>query len=794
MALDITRILDSRFEFSLDGGDPISDNQPNLTTFGDICHFKTLNGANLIASQNVTYADVTVIDTFGGTGSFTFANVQNMWTKLIELNFFTGVGGGGGGGGVTRFDALLDTFTYFGNDGKVPVVNEASLLLEATTFYNFNEFIQMDDVSIETLIDGKIVGVGLVEGVPKLVLTDPIEESDQFVSAVGGFYYADLITQTTPLAYTTGDLQLENDIEGSLTFLTQPPFGITSSWDEDTNTLDFSQLSIGDHVNLRVDLIVTTSAANQSSEIKLLLGEGGAEAKTFLLEDVFTETAAATDFSGEISFQINYETWRTTAAKILFSSDASADIEVVGWNVYIIRKSVNILDITDNTFRTFSVAQLASPTVDTTALTGTVKIGYEGVGNKLTNILFGLEFSKYLVGVNTVLGTKAVFVQIYNKTKKLFYSAVVTSFTEPSTGYYNAVLEEVIDLADVAVNDELEINFDVSAINASNTLTTKGDLLGYDTALNRLPVGADGQVLTADSVETLGVKWAAVAGAGDMLKSVYDPANIIEQLVGLTTTQTLTNKTLTSPVINTGVSGSAVLDDDTFATASATTLATSESIKAYVDSVAGSELPIADTTAIVKGSVDGTKLVRFEVDGLTTGTTRVITMPDKDVVLGTIKSDVTGEPSGSDVIDNIVSLTQAEYDAGSPVAGTTYIITDPKEDIYYPVNFSDQTTVIVTGTAKITFRMPFAMTLTSVRAGLKTADNALFTVDINEAGTSILSTKLTIDSGEKTSLTAATAAVISDSALADDAEMTIDVDTAGTAAVGGSIVLIGKQA
>ena len=51
----------------------------------------------------------------------------------------------------------------------------------------------------------------------------------------------------------------------------------------------------------------------------------------------------------------------------------------------------------------------------------------------------------------------------------------------------------------------------------------------------------------------------------------------------LTGTQTLTNKTLTSPVINTGVSGTAVLDDDTFATASATTLATSESIKAYVD-------------------------------------------------------------------------------------------------------------------------------------------------------------------------------------------------------------------
>jgi hypothetical protein len=39
-------------------------------------------------------------------------------------------------------------------------------------------------------------------------------------------------------------------------------------------------------------------------------------------------------------------------------------------------------------------------------------------------------------------------------------------------------------------------------------LTTKGDILGYDTAANRIPVGSDGQFLSADSTQTLGVKWA----------------------------------------------------------------------------------------------------------------------------------------------------------------------------------------------------------------------------------------------------------------------------------------------
>lgn len=111
------------------------------------------------------------------------------------------------------------------------------------------------------------------------------------------------------------------------------------------------------------------------------------------------------------------------------------------------------------------------------------------------------------------------------------------------------------------------------------------------------------------------------------------------------------------------------------------------------------------------------------------------------------------------------------------------------------VAISDETTAITTGTAKVTFRMPFPMTLTAVRANLNTASSSgTPTFDINEGGTTILSTKLTIDSGELTSVTAAAAAVISDPNLADDAEITIDIDTAGTGAKGAKITFIGVKA
>ena len=113
-----------------------------------------------------------------------------------------------------------------------------------------------------------------------------------------------------------------------------------------------------------------------------------------------------------------------------------------------------------------------------------------------------------------------------------------------------------------------------------------------------------------------------------------------------------------------------------------------------------------------------------------------------------------------------------------------------------PVAVSDETTSLTAGTAKVTFRMPHAMTLTAIRASLTTAQTSgtIFTVDVNEGGASLLSTKVTIDNTEKTSTTAAAAPVISDSALADDAEITIDIDQIGDGTAKGlKVYLIGTR-
>ena len=69
----------------------------------------------------------------------------------------------------------------------------------------------------------------------------------------------------------------------------------------------------------------------------------------------------------------------------------------------------------------------------------------------------------------------------------------------------------------------------------------------------------------------------------------------------LTGSQTLTNKTLTSPILNTGISGTAFLDEDNMASNSATKVASQQSIKAYVDAAVAT-VPTGDITSVVAGT------------------------------------------------------------------------------------------------------------------------------------------------------------------------------------------------
>jgi len=154
-----------------------------------------------------------------------------------------------------------------------------------------------------------------------------------------------------------------------------------------------------------------------------------------------------------------------------------------------------------------------------------------------------------------------------------------------------------------------------------------------------------------------------------------------------------------------------------------------------------------------------------------------------------------------------VVLSASPALSGTPTAptaaantNTTQIATTAyayQREEWVVIALSDETTSITTGTAKVTWRAPYAMTLTQIpRASLATASTSGNpTVDINENGTSVLGVnKLSIDANEKTSVTAATPTTLADTGIADDAEITFDIDVAGTGAKGLKVTLYYKRA
>ena len=141
--------------------------------------------------------------------------------------------------------------------------------------------------------------------------------------------------------------------------------------------------------------------------------------------------------------------------------------------------------------------------------------------------------------------------------------------------------------------------------------------------------------------------------------------------------------------------------------------------------------------------------------------------------------------------EEIIEVTQGGSTKGGKLKGLKRLILIP-----LAIACSDETTPLAAGTNVTEFINPYptAFNVVDVVASLTGAQTSgsTLTVDINEAGVSILSTAITIDNGETSSRSAAAPPVVSDGSIAAGAKIGIDIDQVGDGtATGLKVYLLG---
>ena len=359
----------------------------------------------------------------------------------------------------------------------------------------------------------------------------------------------DLVADTEiQIAATTIDINGNTEISGSLTLGSST--AVSSVLDEDNMASD-SATALATQQSIKAYVDAVTTSLNQQ-DLDFQGDSGGA-----LDIDLDTETLTIAGGTG-----IDTVGSGTT---LTVSIDAATVATLTGSQTLINK----IIDVDNNTVSNIEVDNLKSGVLDT-------------------------DLTSVSASDDTLASAKSI--KTYVDAQDANIASDTLTFTNKtidanSTG--NSITNlEVADFASGVVDTAL------ASVSASDdTLASAKAIKSYvDAQVATVPVGDITEVTAGTGLSGGGTTGAVTLN--------IDTATTVD----LSTSQVLSNKTLTSPVINTGVSGTAILDEDNMASDSATQLATQQSIKAYVDSQVAtanelSELTDTNITSAADGSL-----------------------------------------------------------------------------------------------------------------------------------------------------------------------------------------------
>jgi len=152
--------------------------------------------------------------------------------------------------------------------------------------------------------------------------------------------YADVATTGTPIAVSAVPAVLTNDglgVDTNTTYLPIGGNGITQLWDTSSNGFDFSDLEVGDMVDIRMDITMIIASNNTAVDVDLYMGSGGSVVVPFISQQNFKSTGSF-EVIRYMGIYIGSEDVRDNLAQLKISADNNCTCTVHGWYIKAIRR------------------------------------------------------------------------------------------------------------------------------------------------------------------------------------------------------------------------------------------------------------------------------------------------------------------------------------------------------------------------------------------------------------------------------------------------------------------------
>jgi hypothetical protein len=152
--------------------------------------------------------------------------------------------------------------------------------------------------------------------------------------------YADVATTGSPIAVTAVPAVLTNDglgVNTNTSYLPTTGNGITQLWNTSSNGFDFSDLNVGDMLDIRMDISVVIASVNTVVDINLLMGTGGSVVVPFISDQNYKATGTF-EVIRYMGVYIGSTDVRDTLAQLKIEADKNCTCIVHGWYIKATRR------------------------------------------------------------------------------------------------------------------------------------------------------------------------------------------------------------------------------------------------------------------------------------------------------------------------------------------------------------------------------------------------------------------------------------------------------------------------